>query len=591
MRSQHLAMIAALLAMLGGRAQASDWTPIPYPDGDMQAGDTKHWRPYRGSKLEKIANAWQSRQVLRVTVTDRNYGGLRAQVTPRGGLGNRVRIELTYRVLAGGPVTVWAGPNTWNQSAGALASQEWESAVMELGLLSDFHLVLHLSQSGTGVFELADLKVLAQKGRRERVDVAIDSSSPSQPGTAFQVRGTPAPAMARAEEEGDSDSILHVKMPGKAQAQGRYLLQGLGQLPAGTRVTLAGRYRVAVNTDVSLGLMARGKPIAEEELSQTEWADYRVTHVLQSDGTPSWFVGQLGDEPAELWLASWHAWVELPSPTAPGVVPLGRERRPITFSATQKDAKSIYITPSWPEIRRFKCHLEYNSRWGFRSPTSHELKLSDDDRDLALTWTFEGDPVRYTVRMKSDRPDSALIEARITNNGNDAAEEFVPGFCLQISGAHAPKTFTHMIIPRQGRPFPLDSGHCFDTRPALWPFIGWVRAHYTESQLYAERLKQGESYKPDRPNRIRQAGDFPLLARRLPGRDAWIAWVWPNAPNGYFGNTQTPCMHMDPQIPACPPGESRSVFGRLIFFEGRWDELYETAQRERVELAGRASSR
>jgi len=455
---------------------------------------------------------------------------------------------------------------------------------MEVGLLSAFHLVLHLSQSGTGVFELAGLKILAQKGRRERVDVAIDSFSPSQPGMAFEVRGTPAPMMAR----DDPESALQVTMSGKGQ--GRYLLQSLGQLPAGTQVTLTGRCRTAAGTDSSLGLIAKGKPIAEEKLSQTEWADYRVTHVLQRDGAPSWFVGQLSGAPAEFWIADWHAWVEIPSPTASAVVLVGPERRLITFSATHKDAKSIYITPSWPEIRRFKCHLEYNSRWGFKSPTSHELKLSDHGRDLSLTWAFEGDPVRYTIRMKSDRPDSALIEARITNRGDVATEEFIPGFCLQINGAHAPKTFTHMIIPREGRPFPMDSGRCFDTRPALWPSIGWVRAHYTESQLYADRLKQGERYRPSRPNRIREAGDFPLLARRLPGRDAWIAWVWPNAPSGYFGNTQTPCMHMDPLIPACPAGESRSVFGRLIFFEGTWDQLYETAQRERTELAAMASA-
>ncbi|MDP6505442.1 MAG: hypothetical protein QF886_17600, partial [Planctomycetota bacterium] len=387
------------------------------------------------------------------------------------------------------------------------------------------------------------------------------------------------------------NDILRVDMPRKAEAHGRHLHQSLGQLPAGTRVTLSGRCRVAAGTNLSMGIMTIGKTVVAQKLVQTEWADYQVTHVLQRDGAPSWFAGQLGDKPGKFWLNDWHAWVELPSPTAPGILPLGRERRPITFSGTQKDAKSIYITPPWPDIRRILCHLEYTSRWSFRFPATHQLKLSDDGKELALTWTFKDDPVRYTIQMKSDSADTVLIEARITNHGKTTTDMFIPGFCLQTSGAHAPKTFTHMIIPRQGQPFPVDSGHSFDTRPALWPSIGWVRAHFTESKLYAERLKEGENYKPERANRIREAGDFPLLARRLPGRDAWIAWIWPNAPHGYFGNTQTPCMHMDPRIPACPAGESRSVFGRMIFFEGSWDKLYKRAQQERAELSKRSSSK
>jgi len=211
------------------------------------------------------------------------------------------------------------------------------------------------------------------------------------------------------------------------------------------------------------------------------------------------------------------------------------------------------------------------------------VELSEAQDDLTLTWRFEDDPVRYSVRMKTEASDAALIEARINNRGDKAVAQFTPGFCLQIGGAYAPKTFAYTIIPQQGSAFRLDYGHPFEPRPPLWPGIGWVRALYTGSASYAKRLEQGKSYKPSRPSYIRETGDFPLLARRIPGRDAWIAWIWPNA-TGYFGNTQTPCMHMDPIVPACPPQETRSIFGRLLFFEGSWQGLYERAKKERAAL-------
>lgn len=99
-----------------------------------------------------------------------------------------------------------------------------------------------------------------------------------------------------------------------------------------------------------------------------------------------------------------------------------------------------------------------------------------------------------------------------------------------------------------------------------------MRAHNVHSDEYRRPIEEGDAYKPARAGRIKEVGDFPLLARRVPRRDAWIAWVWPNA-TGYFGNTATPCTHMDPVLKACPAGTPRSIFGRMSFFEGTWDEL------------------
>ncbi|MBW8884270.1 MAG: hypothetical protein JF612_05725 [Planctomycetia bacterium] len=47
----------------------------------------------------------------------------------------------------------------------------------------------------------------------------------------------------------------------------------------------------------------------------------------------------------------------------------------------------------------------------------------------------------------------------------------------------------------------------------------------------------------------------------------WIITGWERCVRAW-GNAPCPCMHSDPQIEDCPPGESRSVRGWLSFYEG-----------------------
>ena len=47
----------------------------------------------------------------------------------------------------------------------------------------------------------------------------------------------------------------------------------------------------------------------------------------------------------------------------------------------------------------------------------------------------------------------------------------------------------------------------------------------------------------------------------------WIITAWDH-PQRCWGNMACPCIHSDPRIPDCPPGESRSVSGWTSFYEG-----------------------
>ncbi|MBC8868986.1 MAG: hypothetical protein H8E44_06185 [Planctomycetes bacterium] len=583
--------VLVLATCLRCEAQDLGWHPVPHEDQDMQAPDAGAWRPYRGAEVSKVEQPDTGRRVLRVSVMGNDFGGLMIQATPRGGFGKRVRATLRYRVVQGGPVTIHAGPNTWNQVAAVLTSRDWETAVVEVGLLSDFHLVLHVVQAAPGgVFEISNLQVAAyapEQGVREGlgpVDVAVCANVPSNPSAVFRLRGSPVPTLT---SEVASDAIfpeIRMTTAGDADANACRVGQLLGALPAGSDVTITCRCRVAPGKRGVLGLSLGNNTLARAETAAEQWTDLAVHTVLPQDGTPEWYVGSAGSEPTDMWICEPRAWVTLPDPINAGVAKLGSKRSSIHFETG--DAKTIYIHPPWTEIPRIKCHLEYTSRWSFRFPSTHETKLSDSGDKLDLKWRFQDDPVSYSVHMHADRPDAVLVEVALTNDGQDPVEDFRPGFCLQIGGASSPKTFAYTIIPQIGKPFPLSGGHPFVARPELWPGIGWVRAHYRDSAAYSERKKLGAAYEPHR-SLIAETGDFPLLARRMPGRDAWIAWLWPNAIE-YFGNTQTPCMHMDPVLPECPAGETRRIFGRMVFFEGTWDELSRYAKREREELARRS---
>jgi hypothetical protein len=52
------------------------------------------------------------------------------------------------------------------------------------------------------------------------------------------------------------------------------------------------------------------------------------------------------------------------------------------------------------------------------------------------------------------------------------------------------------------------------------------------------------------------------------GGDRWIIHAWQPIQRAW-GNAPCPCLHADPKLPDCPPGESREAKGWLSFYEGK----------------------
>ncbi|HLF35857.1 MAG TPA: polysaccharide deacetylase family protein [Cyclobacteriaceae bacterium] len=61
--------------------------------------------------------------------------------------------------------------------------------------------------------------------------------------------------------------------------------------------------------------------------------------------------------------------------------------------------------------------------------------------------------------------------------------------------------------------------------------------------------------------------DPPYAATRSEGGNRWIITAWERGSHSW-GNLNCPCMHADPRLPDCPPGETVRVIGQIWFFEG-----------------------
>ncbi len=61
--------------------------------------------------------------------------------------------------------------------------------------------------------------------------------------------------------------------------------------------------------------------------------------------------------------------------------------------------------------------------------------------------------------------------------------------------------------------------------------------------------------------------DSPVAAVKSSNGEHWIITAW-NGGNHEWGNEDCPCLHSDPRLPDCGPGETVSVTGKIWFYDG-----------------------
>src|SRR5437667_3152392 len=70
----------------------------------------------------------------------------------------------------------------------------------------------------------------------------------------------------------------------------------------------------------------------------------------------------------------------------------------------------------------------------------------------------------------------------------------------------------------------------------------------------------------------------PVAAARSVEGNRWILTAWERAGRAW-GNALCPCLHSDPVLPDCPPGQTVRVQGVVRFYEG--DRIEEEVERVR----------
>lgn len=69
--------------------------------------------------------------------------------------------------------------------------------------------------------------------------------------------------------------------------------------------------------------------------------------------------------------------------------------------------------------------------------------------------------------------------------------------------------------------------------------------------------------------------DYGLIATESPDGGRWLVFTWKRT-RLLFTNIACPCIHAQPVLPDCAPGEMVRNEGRIVFFEGAWESLLKT---------------
>ena len=100
------------------------------------------------------------------------------------------------------------------------------------------------------------------------------------------------------------------------------------------------------------------------------------------------------------------------------------------------------------------------------------------------------------------------------------------------------------------------------------PSKGWVNIN---EALEMETLKDG--YNVGWLNEAVLVSDMPVVIVKSKVEGHWFALTWFDDTRSFIGNQNHPCVHADPIYDDLKPGESQTINGELIFFEGTLDEF------------------
>jgi len=109
---------------------------------------------------------------------------------------------------------------------------------------------------------------------------------------------------------------------------------------------------------------------------------------------------------------------------------------------------------------------------------------------------------------------------------------------------------------------------------------GWIPLPTTEGM---DSVANG--YKVGWLKEAKPYSDLPVVVVKSEIDGHLLAFTWFDNTRSFIGNPNHPCVHADPVFHDLIPGESQTINGELIFFEGTLQE-FETMFRERLRKKG-----
>lgn len=100
------------------------------------------------------------------------------------------------------------------------------------------------------------------------------------------------------------------------------------------------------------------------------------------------------------------------------------------------------------------------------------------------------------------------------------------------------------------------------------PNDGWI------PMTKAVELPDGaEPYRLGWRTKGKRVADVPMVVTVSNQADRLFAFTWQEHTLSMIGNPHHPCAHADPQFPDLNPGETASIHGKLVFFEGKLQDF------------------
>ncbi len=226
--------------------------------------------------------------------------------------------------------------------------------------------------------------------------------------------------------------------------------------------------------------------------------------------------------------------------------------------------------------------------WGTGLPNIGHMS----DEAITTPWRYNADSSE-AVLEKTPRPgvtyrsratlDSMAVrlEMVIENKSDSAISDIRTLVCLrpdQMAG-FVFQSYRTVYVWVDGHPKNIELGTSYDGKMprdlVVWALnvdggpdnrnfndLGWFRTNKAPGRIVNERAWP------------------PLIAlRHFDNPRLWIATIW-NPSRMVSANPSTPCIHSDPLPADCPPGETVSAQGLVLFHEGDLDGLLERARRE-----------